>query len=171
MPTTAKACGQYLNSMLAVRDARTIRNPHNIANWFDGHEQGATLRGLIETDPAGQSSFRVRLSAAKRQDHWETAEGKVYVWMRDGSSAARMGLGYGDIIEFSAWLRPPSGPRNPGGFELQRWLARQRVYVTAAIRQDDFCRILERGQGNPLKLLSLRLRERFQTAIHAGLEE
>ena len=79
-------------------------------------------------------------------------------------------LSYGDVIESSAILRVPPPARNPGAFDWRAWLSRQNIQFTATIRQTDSCVVRLRDRGNPVTALALRLQERFERALHQGLE-
>ena len=87
----------------------------------------------------------------------------------DRADDERAELRYGDLIECSLFVRPPRPPRNPGVFDFQTWLERQRIYLVGSLGRTDYCQIIDRNRANPVRSLSLRLRERFSAALQAGL--
>lgn len=166
----------------AYRHATTISARNHITRLVELRDQNISLRGLIVSDPGfrptddtvatesfERHSFRLRLQALQVNDSWVPAEGTVYVFV----SGARQQepLHYGDVVESSVILRVPKPATNPGTFDWQAWLARQNIQFTATIRKLDTCRVLARHHGNPVIALSLRLRERFEQALHYGLED
>ncbi len=161
----------FLAGLLTSRQARMVSAPRHVVNLLGERAQAVGLRGRVISDTAGRRSFVLEVQAARPAGDWVTASGRVFVLMREDSPAAGLDLGYGDVVECSAWVRAPREARNPGVFDWRRWLARQRIYRTATIYRTDTCTLVARDRGNPLQAWSLRLRDRFEQALRAGLED
>jgi competence protein ComEC len=80
------------------------------------------------------------------------------------------GLRYGDEIQCEVALRRPEPPQNPGMFDWQDWLARQRIEWVATIDSNATVTVLARDRGKRLTAVALRLQERFERALRFGLE-
>jgi competence protein ComEC len=164
--------------MFAYRFSTANRSPMDIANLADHRDQNVSLRGVIVSDPGyreaegadaeptgDRHSFRLDVEAV----NGAPATGRVLVFI--SSTREQSPLHYGDRIDCTAILRVPPPSRNPGTFDWQRWLARQRIQFTATVRKTDTCTVLAVGQANPVMALSQRVRERFEKALQAGLEK
>ncbi len=154
--------------LLLCREAVTPLSPHHVTRLVP-RDQNVGMRGVVTSVPQewspGRWNFKLRVTALRRFDRWETAEGWVWV------EASGQTLRYGDEIECVAALRAPSRPRNPGAFDRAGWLARQRIAFTATVASDEACVVRARNRGNPLTALSLRLQEHFERGLRMGLEK
>ncbi len=157
----------FCAGLLSYCETVALRSPYDVVNLVK-RDQSVGMRGVIVSDPQagddGLAKFKLRLSALRRIEGWERAEGCVWV---SGPETLR----YGDEIECAAALRRPESARNPGGFDWQDWLARQHIAFTAFVATNDPCAVLARNRGNPLTALSLRLRAHFERALRTGLED
>ncbi|MEI6085147.1 MAG: ComEC/Rec2 family competence protein, partial [Verrucomicrobiota bacterium] len=160
----------FVTGIFMCRSFQTETSPRHVLNLLGRAAQPVGLRGVVRCDTAGRRSFELEVEAVRTGTVWQVAEGRVFVFVRATAPAAAHRLQYGDRIEFSAFLRTPTAPRNPGSLDWARWLGRRRIYHTAAINESDTCVVLESDRGNPLWALSLRLRDRFEKALHKGLE-
>ncbi len=169
------------SGMLAYRWSTTNLSPNYVAHLLDHRDQNIALRGIIVSDPGyrqaegadaeptgDRHSFKLELEALNTHGLWQVATGRVLVFI--SVTREQDPLHYGDRIECTAILRVPPPARNPGTFDWSRWLERQNIQFTATIRKGDLCTILNVARGHPLIALSLRLRERFERALHYGLE-
>ena len=161
-------CGLvFFAGLLSYRETLTLRSPRDIACLVQ-RDQSVWLRGVVVSEPqaneTGRLSFKFRVSALRRVQAWERAEGML--WM-----SGTMALRYGDEIECAVALRTPEGPRNPGAFDWRDWLTRQHIAFTATVASNDTCAVLARDRSNPLTALSLRLHDRFERALRCGLED
>jgi len=157
----------FSSGFLSYREAAALRSPRDVASLIQ-RDQSAELRGVVVSEPQlrgnGRSQYKLRLLALRRVGQWETAEGLLWV---TGPATVR----YGDQIECHVALRRPEPARNPGGFDLRNWLARQRIAFTAFIADDDPVVVLARDCGNPLTAISLRLQRHFEQALCRGFED
>jgi competence protein ComEC len=158
--------------LLSARFATTSLYSDDLARVVAFREQAVRLRGTIASEPedrVGRSVFFLDLSDVEVRGAWQPAVGRVYVFFNGRQTGAR--LRYGDVIECNALLRMPPAPRNPAGFDLREWLARQGAAYTATVRKDEFAVILARDRGDALWAVSLRVRAWFQRALKLGLED
>jgi competence protein ComEC len=153
---------------LLLRDAVTPAS-HDLTRLVPYRDQNIQLRGVVVGDTGNDEEttrlrFPLRLSAAKITTDWQPVSGQVLVYAKPGE----MPLRYGDEIECTAVLRVPATMRNPGTFDQRSWLARQRIAFVAVVGE---WRVLAHGRGNPVTALALRLRDRLDRALRAGLED
>lgn len=168
----------FAAGILGYRQATTISSPNDITRLLEQRDQNVALRGVIVSDTGYRDKpvnneperlrFELKLEALQRDGQWQPASGRVLVFVSETREPEP--LRYGDLIDVSAVLRVPPPVRNPGTFDWRSWLKRQRIFFTATMRKEDSCTVRAHGQGNPITTLSLRLRERFERALHYGLE-
>lgn len=122
-----------------------------------------TLTGTVITDPELRQQRGGTYVVRAEQADGLPAHGKVYVtqW------GARV-PGFGERVDVSGTLKPPLGPKIPGGFDQAAYLARQGVYLTletgeAAIRGP--------GSINPLQRAAVAARLRLERSLKASLPE
>ncbi len=170
-----------VTGMFSYRQATTVFPPHYVTRLVAWHDQNISLRGLIVSDLAGSTNhaenaqgdrqrFTLQLTAIQTATNWIQAAGRVLVFLEDRGAGAMEPLRYGDQIECAALMRVPTPARNPGTFDWPSYLQRRNIAFTATIRRTDLCTILAHGQGNPFIALSLRMQERFKSALRCGLE-
>lgn len=169
----------FVAGVFAYRHADEVWDPRDISRLVEYRDQNVMLRGLIVSDTGFRAddanaspepdrmSFRLELESLRREGEWIPARGRVYVFVSEKRPAQP--LRYGDVIECTALLRVPPPARNPGTLDWRTWLARQDIRFTATIRKSDACAVVAAARGNPVTALSLRLRERFERALHLGL--
>jgi competence protein ComEC len=74
----------------------------------------------------------------------------------------------GDCWRLHLRLKPPRGLMNPGGFDYEAWLFRERIGATGYVRDAEPCAAgAERGFGETL----LRMRQHLAGRVHAQLGE
>ncbi len=170
----------FAAGILAYRHATTNSSPDHITQLLERRDQNVVLRGTIISDTGYRDEqaadaatdrlrFDLKLDALMQAGQWRAAEGKLLVFVSENRPPEP--VHYGDVIECSAILRVPPRARNPGTFDWRAWLERRNIHFTATIRKTDFCVVREKGKGNPVTALSLRLREQFERALHFGLED
>lgn len=155
----------FFAGILSYREAVSLRSPRHVERLIL-HPQSAGLRGIVASPPevldGTQAQFKLRVTALRLAQDWQPAEGLL--WMSVATN-----LPYGAEIECVAALRRPEPARNPGGFDLCGWLARQGIHWTARVASNDPCRVLALHRGNPLTEVSVSLRRYFDRALCAGL--
>ena len=172
----------FVAGMFSYRQATTDFSPRHVTRLVAWHDQNIALRGLIVSDLAGSTNhsekgqnerqrFTLQLAAIQTATNWIQAEGRVLVFVEDRGPEAPEPLQYGDRIECTALMRVPTLARNPGTFDWPSYLRQRNIAFTATIRRTDACTIQARGRGNPFIALSLRMQERFKSALRYGLED
>lgn len=93
-------------------------------------------------------------------NHTEAA-GKLYVTQKGGQPP-----GFGDRVVFTGTVKPPPGPRMPGGFDRAAYLARQSIYLETAVSA-----VQSRGPGdlNPIRRAAVATRTRLEGVLRATL--
>lgn len=94
---------------------------------------------------------------------FEPARGDFPRAIRVAWYRAAQGVRAGECWRFTLRLRTPHGSLNPGGFDYEGWLLRQRVGATATVREGQRC-IGERGAV-------LRLRQHVADQVRAALPQ
>ncbi|HSG11791.1 MAG TPA: DNA internalization-related competence protein ComEC/Rec2 [Gammaproteobacteria bacterium] len=118
--------------------------------------QGRTLliEGVVLERPPATSGIRMRFLL--QADRLDTGEG----WQ---SFATRVRLDWygehgdpqpGERWQLAVRLRRPGGYANPGGFDYEQWLYRERIRATGYVRSDD--RNLHIGSGSVAVIDSIR---------------
>lgn len=135
------------------------------------HQAGkvATLRGRVAERPR-RGAGRVRLlieteSLRAGTESWAPSTGRVLVTLRSPGQRWERG----DGIEASLRLRRPRNFGNPGEFDYEGYLARQRVYVTA-YAVDDRLWLRRAADAQPVARFFDQWRARVEAQIDAVLE-
>ncbi|HSM29602.1 MAG TPA: DNA internalization-related competence protein ComEC/Rec2 [Woeseiaceae bacterium] len=71
----------------------------------------------------------------------------------------------GDVWQLEVRLRRPRGTSNPGVFDYEAWLFRERIGATGYVVNGSRNQRLERGAGDPLSRLRQRIVERLESVI------
>lgn len=125
----------------------------------------AGFQGVIISDPDMREDRAYVMVRAERVAKWsgETAvSGRVMVTVY---SSNRNRLEYGQRVFVQSIVRPPMTARNPGAFSWANYLARQRIYATASIRNANQIAIIKAGRGNPAVYGSLRAKRWLESGI------
>ena len=91
-----------------------------------GSREVVLLHGCVVSPPAfyeGRDQFTIELAPQARA--------QVSMTIRDGEQPPD--LRYGQLIEFEGRVRPARNFQNPGAFDYQGYLARQKIYWTVSI--------------------------------------
>lgn len=93
---------------------------------------------------------------------WRDASGKVQVYA-SAKDAGR--LEYGDKVELAGNAFVPEPRRNPGGFDMRRYLAREGIHV--CLRADGISNVTP-GHGNPVCRWIHSLKKKLRRSLSAG---
>jgi len=106
----------------------------------------ATVNGVV-IEPLRQGPGRLVLTVSVRHlgtDHQPVdARGQVRVTWRGPDAPVRQG----DLVTFSAKLRPPAGSLNPGGFDFATYLRNQGIDAVASVSGPGGVRVLASPRG------------------------
>ncbi|MFP4062772.1 MAG: DNA internalization-related competence protein ComEC/Rec2, partial [Halochromatium sp.] len=132
-------------------------------------QQDVTVVGRIAALPDVTRERARFVFAVERLSHAGEAidfSGRVRLsWYRDAPA-----LMAGERWRFTVRLKLPHGFANPGGFDYERWLFRQRIKATGYVRAEPPPQRLEAGAGRYwLHRWRQHLRERLRQALPAGV--
>ncbi|MDF2630841.1 MAG: ComE-like competence protein [Symbiobacteriaceae bacterium] len=122
-----------------------------------------TLVGTIVSDPELRQPRGGTYIVQAEEVEGRPAAGKVSV-TQFGDKMPR----FGERVEMQGSLKPPPGPKTPGGFDRAAYLARQGVYLTL-----DTGEPIVRGPGrvNLLRRVAVAARLRLEASLRASLPE
>ncbi|MBM3889701.1 MAG: DUF4131 domain-containing protein, partial [Verrucomicrobia bacterium] len=152
--------------------------PHHLLRLIGDRAQNVTARAVITQEPVrtfykkprGEQEreyFFARVEAIDRGEGWEQAAGDVVVWLDQPPRDDQ--LRYGDRIEFSALLRRPLPPTNPGTFDYRRYLERHGLFYEARIHEAADVRLLGHERSRVMDC-GMWLQRRFLESTGRGLE-
>lgn len=72
---------------------------------------------------------------------------------------------FGEVWQLELRLRRPRGSSNPGGFDYEAWLFRERILATAYVVDGPRNRLLAAGQLNGLERLRMQVVDRIDAAV------
>jgi competence protein ComEC len=95
---------------------------------------------LVEPVRLAPGHAALVLSVSHLGDRAESrpVRGQIRVTWRDPDR----GFGQGDLVELTARIRPPTGTRNPGGFDYAAYLHRRSIDAVASVSGHDQVRLL-----------------------------
>ena len=138
------------------------------AQELGGQPKAATIRGFVATEPKisdrETASFQLRATAIE-MDGIERPCVATFLtrWRGD--------VQYGDEVRIFGALSAIDGPRNPGEFDMRRYLARHDVRTAFIARYPENGKILARGGGNPILRAAHASRKLMDAALGRGLED
>lgn len=162
--------------------AKTNLLPPNHVHFGMSDEKGYELVGIVVEEPVllrsgswrrpsaeqstGRCRFTVEASRLRNAETgaalWQGASGKVQVYA-PGKDAGH--LNYGDRVELAGTAFLPEPRRNPGGFDMRKYLAQEGIY--ACLRAEEVRRV-EPGHGNPVYAQVHSLKEKLLRSLSAG---
>ena len=80
-------------------------------------------------------------------------------------------LVYGDRVSLRAQATSPQGPRNPGEFNIETWLARKEVFTELRMDPADPGRILSAGNNHQLMRIAQESRKKIGEWITLGITD
>ena len=114
-----------------------VQNSHIGRFAPEDGEMPVTLRGRVIAPPApgagrhGNAFFTMEVTSLLTEQGWVDTCGLSQVKWRAGATAPE--LRRGDSIEAYGWLGRPVGALNPGGVDLQRRLAADRIFAQVRV--------------------------------------
>ena len=172
-----KTWGCWLMAAAVFAAVHTLRVHHHPAARFAG-ELGTSSKpvrasGIVwsePTAPTGANSrastrFQVKLSRIELDGVTRPADFLVNVtW--PGSTPR-----YGDRIMLAGAVRNIEPARNPGEFDLARFLRRQGIYSEIGTRYAGDCTIVGHDAGNPFQAFGFAARRWMQKQLQRDLED
>ena len=121
----------------------SLGRPGSIDRLITSTRQLSQLNGVIETVPRTRppprsaavhhrptTRWQLRVETIRRRSHFEPVTGRLQVIVNDRTR----GLHVGDRVSITGWLKRPAPARNPGGFDMRSFLARQGVSGLLIVR-------------------------------------
>lgn len=130
--------------------------------------KAAVARGIVVSEPRisarGGAFFLLKLSSITLDGEQRGADATIWAHWRGK-------VRFGDELQLFGVLAPTEPPRNPGEFDMRRYLARQDVHRALVVRYPENGKILARGRGNPIKQAALSSRKWMEAALAHGLTD
>ena len=151
------------------------RPAHHVAFAVQPDPAPVIVHGVVVDDPVelfapGEPERQVcvvTLSDVRTAKGWRPATGLVRARLLD----PRIRLAYGDeVLLEGKWSAVPS-PGNPGQYDWQAALARQRIHALVSVEPYHGVVRLASGQGQPWFGIIYALRRRLETLINAHFRE
>ncbi|MDQ6913672.1 MAG: ComEC/Rec2 family competence protein, partial [Verrucomicrobiota bacterium] len=157
------------SSFFCLHALRVIDSPGlRLARELDNRPQAVTVAGFVVSEPKisahGSASFLLRAFSLEH-------DGLTSPCFATVSARWPGPVRYGDEIRVFGAVSPIPGPRNPGEFDMRRYLARHDVRTAFVSRYAENGRVLRHGGGNPVLRAAHLSRARMDVALGRGLED
>lgn len=147
------------------------------ASWpTDLEGRDVELVGVVASLPqAGERYLKFDLDVEQVRFEARPVDFRARARIRwyDIPAGARQALKAGSRWRLRARLKQPHGYYNPGGFDYEAYLYRERIRATGYVRDAAINKRLQKRAGAPLQAYRQRLRDRLdaatQQAAHQGL--
>ena len=161
----AVACAGFF----CLHSSRILRTSADaLAHWAGNEVRVASVRGTVTTEPkteaSGMATFLLRLKDARVDNQIFETSASVYVHWRGTAQV-------GDEVALFGTLQPVDPPRNPGEFDMRRYLARRGVSRALIVRYPENGRVLR--QGSPFSVIRAASlsRDWMQRTLSRGIED
>ncbi|HEY0368535.1 MAG TPA: ComEC/Rec2 family competence protein, partial [Chthoniobacterales bacterium] len=138
-----------------------------LARELGDQPQPITVRGVVVSEPTVSArdtrSFLLRATSITRNN--VTQPCRVTFTTR-----SPLQVSYGDEIQLFGVASPVAGPRNPGEFDMRRYLNRRDVYTALVSRYRENARLLGHPGANPIIHAAHVSRQRLEAVLSRGLE-
>ncbi|MGZ4967735.1 MAG: ComEC/Rec2 family competence protein, partial [Chthoniobacterales bacterium] len=130
--------------------------------------QAITVHGFVVSEPKtsarGTFSFLLRATSIER-DGLTRACDAIFSARWHGEAS------YGDEVRIFGVASPIAGPRNPGEFDMRRYLARHDVRTALVSSYGENGHVLRQGGGNPILRAAHVSRAKMDAVLGRGLED
>ncbi len=156
-------------SFFSIHVLHTSDSPGlRLARELGDRPQAITVHGIVGSEPKvsarGSASFLLRAVSIERDGLMSRCSATL-------SARWPGAVSYGDEIRVFGVVAPIAGPRNPGEFDMRRYLARHDVRTAFVSRYAENGRVLGHGGGNPILRAAHLSRARMDAALGRGLED
>ncbi|CAN5570843.1 hypothetical protein BH20VER1_BH20VER1_18920 [soil metagenome] len=139
-----------------------------LAQYLGEEPVAVVARGQVVTVPKlserGSSSFHLRLREIEQRGITHLSSATIFArWSGD--------VRYGDELQLFGVAQPFTGPRNPGEFDMRRYLQRRDVWHSLVVRYPENGRVLARTGGHPILRAAQNTRNWMQAALARGLDD
>lgn len=156
-------------SFFTLHSLRVVDSPGSaLALQLGDSPHAATVHGFVVSEPKPSSrhtaSFLLHAISIERDGYEEACAATLAArWAGD--------VQYGDEVRLFGVTSPVEGPRNPGEFDMRRYLARHDVRTSFLSRYRENGRVLGHHNGNPILRAAQTSRRALDTALGRGLED
>jgi ComEC/Rec2-related protein len=127
-----------------------------------------TVRGAVISEPKlspnGFLSFLFRLQSLETEKEKRQSSATIFVRSRAATE-------FGDELQLSGITGPVPPPRNPGTFDMRRYLARSDVYTQLFVSYEGDRTLLRHHGGNPVLRAAQKSRRWLQKVLSRGIED
>ncbi len=130
---------------------------------FVGDEKMAVEGMICENPQASPEKTELVVAASRiiRDGKYVPVSGRILLNVR----LEPCPFHYGDFVRFHTRLRIPRNFHNPGGFDYETHLRFREILVRGFVKDAAGIVVLRREQGNPLRSMLERFRDRIRNAI------
>lgn len=165
--------------------AWNARGPDSIARYLRDEPQLVRLRGIVESHPiverrrdAGRKAAwpiddrtRMTIACTSIGSAHSSADRPVTGGVQLSAAGHVVGVSVGDRIEVVGWLQKPGRARNPGGFDVERFLRLKGIDASLHADHPEAVRRLAKGGVHPLRVVSyVREQIGFRFTQHLSAE-
>ncbi len=132
-----------------------------------------TIEGIVASDIQKRkaingikTTFTLKVLQVQAKWGWQKRKGKALVNIFGAS-----GIAYGDHVILEGKLHRPYNFSPDRHFSYREYLARRDIRFILSVKKNALVRILEQDQGNPVRALSLKLRDRLKNVLSDNLSE
>ncbi|MBV9008109.1 MAG: ComEC/Rec2 family competence protein [Verrucomicrobia bacterium] len=156
-------------AFFCLHSSRVLGTPADALVKFAGNEiRPASIEGIVEEEPKvqanGGATFRLRLKQARIGDETLATDATVYVHWRGTPQP-------GDELALFGTIEPIAPPRNPGEFDMRRYLFRRGVTRAVIVRYPENGHIVRHGSAFSLLRAAARSRDWMQRTLSRGIED
>ncbi len=151
----------FQNSYFAPNNLKNFKNPEAI--------KSITASVISDPESNGERAYFYAevISLRGKEGDFENVDGKIRVTLEKSLGFIPE---YGDVVVIKGKLRAPEGPKNPGEFDYQKYLALKQVYYTVYAK-DSACEKTGANRGNWFFRMSYKAKERLVSLIYSSLPE
>lgn len=139
-----------------------------LARELGPEPQVIVARGVVTTEPRvsakGTASFLFRVNSVERGGRAGASNATL-------TASWRGNVHLGDQLQLFGVVAPVEPPRNPGEFDMRRYLQRQDVRHALVVRYPENGRILQPEHDSAIMRAALSSRRWMQAALGRGLED
>jgi ComEC/Rec2-related protein len=148
--------------------ATTNTAGQQLADKLSERPRVVTAVGSVITEPkiapSGFATFLLKLRSIEFDGRTEPTRA---VWQVRWKGAPE----FGDELQLFGTAEPVAPPRNPGEFDMRRYLARHDVHRMLFARYPEDGRLIRHGGGNPILRAAQTSRTWMQNALCRGLDD
>jgi competence protein ComEC len=146
---------------------KTDYGPNHLSR-FNFHDQADSVLAMVrrnEYNYRGEQKLQLDRLKIKQQGNWNSYKGQLLLTYKSKIPYYQ----YGEVIKFSAVLREPSVPRNPGEFDYRRYLHLHHVFAIAYLDSNQTPVVVARG-GNFVQRWAQRAKWQIESVVDKTTE-